>query len=69
MACSLFLLGLGALGAPASPDSASAPIAPVPPQANLRVATVQIRVAPDRADWTYHVGETARFRARARAGG
>jgi cephalosporin-C deacetylase-like acetyl esterase len=34
----------------------------VPPQATKRVATVQIRVAPDHRDWTYKVGEPARFR-------
>lgn len=33
----------------------------VPPQATRRVATVQVRVAPDHRDWTYKVGEPARF--------
>ena len=37
-------------------------ITPVPPQASLRVATVQIRVSPDHRDWTYQPGEPARFR-------
>jgi cephalosporin-C deacetylase len=37
------------------------PIAPVPPQAVLRAATVQVRVAPDHRDWTYQPGEPARF--------
>lgn len=37
-------------------------ITPVPPQAQLRVAAVQVRVAPDHRDWTYRLGETARFR-------
>jgi cephalosporin-C deacetylase-like acetyl esterase len=33
----------------------------VPEHAQARVATVQVRVAPDRAGWTYQTGETARF--------
>jgi cephalosporin-C deacetylase-like acetyl esterase len=37
-------------------------ISPVPPQATLRVATIQVRVVPDHRDWTYQVGEPARFR-------
>ena len=39
------------------------PITPVPPQANFRVATVQVRVVPDHADWTYRVGEAVKFKA------
>ena len=42
--------------------SATEPIRPLPPQASLRVATVQVRVAPDHRDWTYQLGETARFK-------
>jgi cephalosporin-C deacetylase-like acetyl esterase len=38
------------------------PITPVPPQANRRVASVQVRVAPDHRDWTYQLGEAAKFR-------
>lgn len=41
---------------------ASTPIAPVPPGATLRIATVQVRVVPDHRDWTYEVGEPAKFR-------
>jgi cephalosporin-C deacetylase-like acetyl esterase len=41
---------------------ADAQILPVPPQATKRVATVQVRVAPDHPDWTYKLGEPARFR-------
>lgn len=37
-------------------------ITPVPPQAQFRVAAVQVRVAPDHGDWTYRVGEPVRFR-------
>lgn len=41
---------------------AAQPIAPVPPQATFRVATVQVRVAPDHRDWTYQLGEPVRFK-------
>lgn len=41
---------------------AATPLAPVPPQAALRVATVQVRVAPDHRDWTYRLGEPAHFK-------
>jgi len=44
------------------PATAATPITPVPPAANLRVATVQLRVAPDHRDWSYKLGETAKFR-------
>jgi len=40
---------------------AATPIAPVPPQANLRVAAVQVRVSLDHRDWTYAPGETPKF--------
>ena len=42
--------------------SGDLPISPVPPQATLRVATVQVRVVPDHRDWTYQLGEAARFK-------
>jgi cephalosporin-C deacetylase-like acetyl esterase len=41
---------------------ADTPISPVPPGAVLRVATVQVRIAPDHRDWTYRLGEPAKFR-------
>ena len=41
---------------------AAVPITPVPPQAVLRAATVQVRVAPDHRDWTYQPGESVRFK-------
>ncbi|HEY0944125.1 MAG TPA: acetylxylan esterase [Opitutaceae bacterium] len=53
------VLLVGTLGANAAGATA---IAPVPPQAALRVATVQVRVAPDHRDWTYQLGEPAKFR-------
>lgn len=34
----------------------------VPAHAQVRTAAVQVRVTPERADWTYAVGEPARFR-------
>jgi len=46
----------------AQPLAAATPLSPVPPQAQLRVATVQVRVAPDHRDWTYKLGEPVRFK-------
>jgi cephalosporin-C deacetylase-like acetyl esterase len=40
---------------------AETPIQPVPPGVALRAATVRVIVAPDHRDWTYRLGETARF--------
>ncbi|HEU5078914.1 MAG TPA: acetylxylan esterase [Opitutaceae bacterium] len=34
----------------------------VPPHVTKRVATVQVRVAPDHRDWTYNVGEPVHFK-------
>lgn len=42
--------------------AAATPITPVPAQANLRVAVIQVRVTPDHRDWTYRLGEPAKFR-------
>ena len=56
LAVSTFLLTIWA-----RPLAAATPLAPVPPQAQLRVATVQVRVAPDHRDWTYQPGEPVRF--------
>lgn len=44
-------------------------ISPVPPAAQRRLATVRVEVVPDRADWTYAVGEPVRFRVAVRADG
>jgi cephalosporin-C deacetylase len=54
---SLALLAITALAA-----SAATPITPVPAPAQQRVATIQVRIAPDHRDWTYRLGEAARFR-------
>jgi cephalosporin-C deacetylase len=45
----------------AFPVFAATPITPAPAHAAGRVATVQIRVAPDHRDWTYQPGENAKF--------
>lgn len=50
------------LATTALPALAITPITPVPPQAALRIAAVQVRVAPDHRDWTYQPGETPKFR-------
>src|SRR3954464_5898082 len=46
----------------ALPLSAATPLAPVPAPANLRVASIQLHVAPDHRDWTYKLGEPVKFR-------
>lgn len=43
-------------------DLTDSRIEPVPPQATKRIATIQVRVAPDYAHWTYKTGEKASFR-------
>ncbi len=47
--------------AAALPAAVAAPITPVPPQAQLRVAAVQVRVSLDHRDWTYQLGEVPKF--------
>jgi len=56
------LLRFVAFTAVAASVSAATPISPVPAPANFRVATIQVRIAPDHRDWTYRFGETAKFR-------
>jgi cephalosporin-C deacetylase-like acetyl esterase len=46
----------------ASQARATVPVTPVPPQAVLRAATGQVRVAPDHRDWSYQLGESVRFK-------
>jgi cephalosporin-C deacetylase len=41
--------------------AAVTPITPVPAHAAGRLASVQLRVAPDHRDWTYQPGETVKF--------
>ena len=57
----LLIAELAVLGAPVRSFGA-VPVSPVPAQANLRVAAVQIRVAPDHRDWTYQLGASPKFR-------
>lgn len=58
----LLLMAAAALLAVSLSIAAGIPIAPVPPQADLRVASVQVRVSLDHRDWTYRLGEPARFK-------
>lgn len=44
-------------------------IGPVPAPAVRRLASVRVQVAPDRADWTYAVGEPVSFRIQVLADG
>jgi cephalosporin-C deacetylase-like acetyl esterase len=41
---------------------AASPINPVPAPASFRVASIQVRIAPDHRDWTYRLGEPVKFR-------
>jgi cephalosporin-C deacetylase-like acetyl esterase len=51
----------GLLFSPAARAAEGSVLSLVPAPAQARAAAVQIRVAPDRADWTYTVGQPARF--------
>lgn len=51
-----------ALLAAAVRGPADTPITPVPPHADFRIASIQVRVAPDHRDWTYQLGEPVKFR-------
>jgi len=57
-----FFLVVSGLAVVFLPCRATEPITPVPAGATLRVATVQVRVAPDHRDWTYKLGEPVRFK-------
>jgi cephalosporin-C deacetylase len=51
-----------ARSAPADmPPAPVVAISPLPPGVQLRAATVRIIVSPDHRDWTYKLGEPARF--------
>lgn len=56
----LIASGLALIGGMAAPLFGTV-IDAVPPTANKRIATVQVRVAPDHRDWTYGLGESVRF--------
>lgn len=55
-------LAAGLLLAGVSRALGGQPITPVPAPAALRVATIQVRVAPDHRDWTYRLGEPVKFK-------
>jgi cephalosporin-C deacetylase len=61
LACLAVIAGGAVALADAPQPAASTPIAPVPPGVALRAATVKVVVSPDHRDWTYKVGEAARF--------
>ena len=46
---------------PAAPALPASSVPHVPAHAQARVATVQVRHTPERADWTYAPGEPVRF--------
>src|SRR5688500_538411 len=58
----LIFISVGFVALVAFAPVRAASIAPVPTPATERIATTQVRVVPDRADWTYQLGETAKFR-------
>lgn len=49
------------LGLSLNPFSYGTELGPLPPQATIRLATVEVRVAPDHRDWSYETSEPARF--------
>jgi cephalosporin-C deacetylase len=59
----LILCAAALLSPAASADTPTTltPISPLPPGATLRAATVRVIVVPDHRDWTYKLGEPARF--------
>lgn len=58
----LFLLAATIAGLCPLSAHASAEIDAVPPHVAKRLASIQVRVAPEHRDWTYKVGEPVRFR-------
>jgi len=61
IACVALLAAANFTFADAPPAPAGVPIEPVPAGVTLRAATVRVIVAPDHRDWTYKMGESARF--------
>lgn len=56
------VVALALAAAPVLSAADSVAITPVPPGAVQRIAAVQVRIAPDHRDWTYRLGEPARFK-------
>src|ERR1035438_4890941 len=61
LACLALIAGSAAALADTPQTPPATPISPVPPGVALRAATVKVTVAPDHRDWTYKLGESARF--------
>jgi cephalosporin-C deacetylase len=58
----LTLFASGALAIEDAPKPPAGPaLSPLPPGVALRAATVRVVVVPDHRDWTYALGEPARF--------
>ncbi|OAM86958.1 acetylxylan esterase [Termitidicoccus mucosus] len=57
----LLTAGLAIVASAAFAAPAASPVQPVPAFAQARLATVQVVVAPDHADWTYATGQPAKF--------
>lgn len=62
LSASALFLASASMSLFAGESPAASSITPVPPQAQLRVAAVHVRVSPDHRDWTYKLGESAKFR-------
>ncbi len=58
----LFTTGVALVASATICHSDDLAISPVPAPAVLRVSTIQVRVAPDHRDWTYQLGEPAKFK-------
>ncbi len=61
LACTALLATASLALADAPQATPGVPIAPLPPGVALRAATVKVTIAPDHRDWTYKMGESARF--------
>ena len=60
--CSALVLALVGSVQAAEPRADAKTILPVGTASTVRVAAIQLRVVPDHLDWTYAVGEPAKFR-------
>src|SRR5450432_3287683 len=55
------LLGMVLCQGAVAETPSTTPISPLPPGVALRAATVRVVVVPAHRDWTYKIGEAARF--------
>lgn len=60
-ACVTVLMAAGPARADLALPAVGVPIGPVPPGVTLRAATARVVVVPDHRDWTYKIGESAKF--------